>query len=577
MRGTDPTRPLHYEGAISLHINPDWHGGHLATDVVCPMYPMIEQIVDYANDPQSDRPLIMCEYAHSMGNSTGNLKEYWDAVENHHGLQGGFIWDWMDQGLRKVDEKGQEYWAYGGDFGDEINDANFCINGLVWPDQTPQPAMYEHKKITQPVAIEAVDLATGQLRIVNKRYFTDLSDLDISWQLMADGIILQEGDLPPVDIPPSESREVSLPLRVPTLPPGAECFLTLRFTLANDAPWANKGHEVAWEQFKMPFAVPAPVQLVAREMPNLHLEETSTRAVISCKDFQVVFDKQAGRLAALTFQETDLLTSGPMLNVWRAPTDNDGIRLMPEKDQGYLEQWSAVGLNRLAHETERVHIEHPLPQVVRIVVHTSVRAKEGSAIFKHQHTYTIYGTGDIVIDNQVQCGDNLPPLPRIGLTMSLPGDFETFAWFGRGPHENYIDRNAGAAVGLYSSSVDEQYVPYILPQENGNKTDVRWLTLTNEAGIGLLAVGMPLMEASVSHYTAEDLSQAFHTNELIRQKEVTLNLDHKQCGLGGASCGPGTLPQYLIEPGHFSFSFRLRPLAKAGAPDHLSRRMLPEV
>ena len=193
IRGYDPSRPLHYEGAIRLNTNPDWHGGQLATDIVCPMYPTIDSIVDYAADPNADRPLIQCEYAHSMGNSTGNLKEYWQAIEENHGLQGGFIWDWVDLGLRKIDQNGQEYWAYGGNFGDEINDANFCINGLVWPDRTPQPAMYEFKKIVQPVAVEAVDLDAGQVKITNKQYFSDMSDLAGSWELMVDGEIVQQG------------------------------------------------------------------------------------------------------------------------------------------------------------------------------------------------------------------------------------------------------------------------------------------------------------------------------------------------------------------------------------------------
>ncbi len=276
MRSLDPTRPIHYEGAISENIAPDWFGGRLATDLVCPMYSSIDQIVAYAQDPRADRPLIMCEYAHAMGNSLGNYKEYWQAIENNPGLQGGFIWDWIDQGIIKHDENGEPYWGYGGDFGDDINDRNFCINGLIWPDRTPKPALYEHKKICQPLAIKAVDLAQGRLEIVNKRNFTDLSDLELHWELSAEGTLLQKGLLPPMAIPPGESRAITLDLNPGTLPPCAFSYLTVRFNLAQDTPWAAKGHEVAWEQFELPFSVPLPRLPQIDSLPALAIEETQT-------------------------------------------------------------------------------------------------------------------------------------------------------------------------------------------------------------------------------------------------------------------------------------------------------------
>ncbi len=594
IRGYDPTRPLHYEGATShftqltrdenldltagfdeeAYRRAGWKAGHRVSDVYANMYPGVDHIVAYAQDPANTRPLIMCEYAHSMGNSTGNLKEYWQAIENNHGLQGGFIWDWVDQGLLKVDENGTEYWAYGGDFGDEINDVNYCINGLIWPDRTPHPAMYECKKIFQPVAITAKDLAQGQIEITNKRYFSTLSDLIISWEVMSGGEILQRGELAPLDIPAGTSQLVTLPFKTPAPDPGAEYFLTVRFTLAEATRWAEPGHEVAWEQFNLPVEVSEPDALKADQMAALEVEEPPEAAVIKGLDFQITFDKTAGRISSFIFQDTTLLKSGPILNVWRAPTDNDGIKSeIPEKGQGFLEQWLAAGLNRLGFQTKTVTIQQPHPQVVQITVHTLAQAEGCADSFDHEHSYTLFGSGDVVVENVIKTNTNLPSLPRVGLMMTLPAGFETFTWFGRGPHENYIDRNAGAAVGRYSGTVDEQYVPYILPQENGNKTDVRWLALTNDEGIGLLAVGQSLLEASVSHYSADDLFRAFHTNELTRRDEIILNLDARQCGLGGASCGPGALPQYLVEPGTFKFIFRLRPVAKEDDPAELSRKL----
>jgi beta-galactosidase/beta-glucuronidase len=603
IRGTDPTRPLHYEGVVSslsvmlngyIDLEPEgfptpeqfdqarragWQLGRLATDVVCPMYPAVDHLIDYAQDPNNDRPFIMCEYAHSMGNSTGNLKEYWEAIENNHGLQGGFIWDWVDQGLVKVDEKGTEYWAYGGDFGDEINDANFCINGLIWPDRTPHPAMYEHKKIIQPVGIQAKDLSAGQIEITNKQYFSDLSGLNVLWELAVDGKIIQQGELSPLELLPGASQVVTLPFNQPELGPGAESFLTVRFVLAVDTPWADQGHEVAWEQFKMPFAAPAPKPISIEQLPTLELTESAEQAVIAGPDFNLTFDKVTGQISAFNFKEIALLQTGPVLNIWRAPTDNDGIKARPdERREQMLPKWLEAGLDRLVRQSKSVTVAQLGPQVVRVSAHTLVQAEGCPDSFDHHHTYTIYGSGDVLVDNVVKTDSSLPSLPRIGLTMTMPGGYENFSWFGRGPHENYVDRNVGAAIGLYSGSVDEQYVPYIVPQDNGNKTDVRWLTLTNGAGLGLLAVGSQPLEASVSHYTADDLYQAFHTYELVCRDEVILNLDYQQCGLGGASCGPGTLPPYLILPDTFTFSFRLRPfIAGETGPADLSRQTMPEV
>lgn len=574
MRAYDPGRPLHYEGVIRVL---DWQSGHMVTDVVCPMYPEISRLIDYARDPRSNRPLIICEFAHSMGNSTGNLKEYWEAVQNYYGLQGGFIWDWVDQGLLKTDEAGRQYWAYGGDFGDEINDRNFCINGLIWPDRRPHPAMFECKKLFQPVAVTAKDLAAGLIEITNRQYFSGLDGLSGAWELAVDGEILQRGDLPPLDIPPQASSLVTLPLSRPELPPGAEVFLTVRFFLAEATAWAGQGHEVAWEQFELPWPSPRPAPPALAGMPPLALAETETEAAIAGPDFIVTFDKTTGRLVSFRFYETELLASGPALNIWRAPTDNDGFKAWPDLPGKLLGQWLAAGLDRLEYQAGLVSIRQPEPQVVIISVQTTARAGERPG-FHHRQVYQVYGSGDVVIQNQVEAEPGLPPLPRIGLTLQLPAGFEQFAWYGRGPHESYIDRSAGVGVGLYSGSVDEQYVPYIMPQENGNKTGVRWLTLTGPQGIGLLVTGQQLLEASVGHYTAADLYRAFHTNELARQEEVILNLDHRQGGLGGASCGPGTLPQYLLLPGTFTFTIRLRPFA-AGQDDpaRLSRQWPEEI
>lgn len=566
IRGADPTRPIHYEGAINLHSGAGWHGGFLSTDVVCPMYPTVDSIIEYAQDPKSIRPLIMCEYAHAMGNSCGNLKEYWEAVRDNHGLQGGFIWDWVDQGIATVDEKGTPYWSYGGDFGDTINDLNFCINGLVWPDRTPHPALYEYKKLIQPINVKAVDLEAGKVEIVNEQYFSDMGSLAGHYELLADGEVIQSGPLPALNIAAGESQTISLPLSKTQPAPGSEYHLTLRFSLAEDTLWAEAGHEIAWEQFEMPFGaaadVPAKDPAETSDMPPLILTENGETTVVTGDRFRLLFDNARGELVGWQVDGSELLESGPALNVWRAPTDNDGFKAMvhwsgQRKD---LNEWLDAGLNQIKARVESVDVSQSDANEIRITVESIVGSEQQPEAFFHWATYTIRGDGEVEIDNKVQVNLSLNNLPRMGLALTMPPGYEQFSWFGRGPHESYQDRKAGTAVGRYQGTVDEQYVPYIMPQENGNKTDVRWLSLTNESGVGLKVSAPELMEASASHFSTEELFKALHTNELTRQDQVFLYLDDRQAGLGGASCGPATLPQYHLKPGIHQFTFRLKPI-----------------
>jgi len=565
IRERDPSRPVHYEGATG------WGGDYKgaddapAVDIISVMYPTVERIVELAQIPGETRPLIMCEYAHAMGNSCGNLKEYWDAIEANKRLQGGFIWDWVDQGIRQVTEDGEEWFAYGGDFGDDPNDGPFCLNGVIFPDRQIQPALWEHKKIVQPVKVEAVDLLAGEVKVTNRHHFLDLSGFDIAWSLMADGAVLQSGTLLRLDTEPGESTQVTVPFTKPELEPGTEYWLTLSFRLAEDTLWAEKGHEIAWEQFQLPFAVPAVEPLLAVHMPELQLRESGQTAMVQGSEFKLVFDKVNGAISSLQYRGVELVEKGPVFNVWRAPTDNDVASLNPK---GMAAQWHEAGLDRLEHQVKSVKVEQARPQVIRIEVESFAVASGRKKGFDCRYVYTIYGSGDVVIDTDVKPGRRLPPLPRIGLKMVLPGGFETFTWYGRGPHESYVDRKEGVQVGVYSGTVDEQYVPYIVPQENGNKTDVRWVALANDQGIGLLAAGAlsdhgtaSLLEVSALHFTADDLARADHTYELRRRDEIMLNLDYKQSGLGGASCGPGTRPEYLIQPEAVKFSVRLRPFS----------------
>jgi 3-dehydroquinate dehydratase type II len=556
-----PDRPVHYHPAEDAPV----------VDMLSMMYPTVDLIITLAEDPDETRPIIMCEYAHAMGNSTGNLKEYWQAIESHPRLQGGFIWDWVDQGIRQTTDEGEEWFAYGGDFGDEPNDGNFCLNGLIFPDREIQPALWEYKKILEPVRVEGVDLATGEVKITNRYQFSDLSGLDITWSLTGDGEVLQSGSLPSLTVSPDHSQVVAVPFERPMVQPGTDYWLTLSFTLAEPTLWADRGHEVAWAQLKLPFdAPPAPV-VTDDEMPALELDRGGQLLNVRGAEFSLCLSQATGALVSLRHQGRELIRTGPQLSIWRAPTDNDEGR----RDR-MAERWIEAGLDRLRHQVRETEVVRISPQVVRIRVASLAAPPDVAEGFEYTTTYTVFGSGDVIIDTAVVPSEGLPPLPRVGLRMCLPGEFDTFSWYGRGPHETYSDRKDGARVGVYEGAVGEQYVPYVTPQENGNKTDVRWVALTDAKGSGLLAVAEEeLLNVSAHHYTTEDLTRARHTFELTRREDITLNLDHKQSGLGGASCGPGTLPQYLIQPEEMAWRLRLRPFSAAdGSPANLAKQVI---
>ncbi len=549
IHGYDPTRPVHYEGAT--HVLRTQGVVPKSIDIISVMYPSIDYLVWLATELKDNRPVIMCEYAHSMGNSTGNLKEYWDAIRKHKRLCGGFIWDWVDQGLLK-EENGRKYWAYGGDFGDEPNDGNFCINGLVWPDRTLQPAVWECKKIQQPVEAEPVNLEDGKVRIVNRYDFTRLDEIiEIWWELKADGEIIQSGKIPTPPIEPHKSMVVKIPYKKPELKPGTEYWLILRYKLAKDTLWAKKGYEIGWTQFKLPFKAPEPEPIDLKSIPPLKVEEDGVEVKITGEHFTITFDKAK---ASLTYiHKGKLLIKGvSLLEVWRAPTDNDAARIAHE--------WFKFGLNRVKHYVKWVRVVQLSPQVVQLELQLRSSAPGVDPGFNSYYRILFYGNGDIHISSWINPDERLPPLPRVGLMLQIPGEYYFITWYGRGPHETYQDRKQGAMVDVYSGTVDEQYVPYIRPQENGNKTDVRWVALRNEKGQGLIALGIPLIEISAHYFTSYDLTNARHTHELKKREDIYLHLDYRQRGLGGASCGPDTLPKYEIYPKPIYFEVIIRPV-----------------
>ena len=544
IREADPTRLIHYEAA----------GESPTVDVVSVMYPTVESLIKQGRRTDDPRPFFMCEYAHAMGNGPGNLKEYWEAIRSHPRLLGGCIWEWVDHGIRQRTASGEEWFAYGGDFGDEPNDGNFCIDGLNFPDRIPHSGLIEYKKIIEPVHVEPADLAAGKVKIVNRYDFLSLAHLEGSWRLMRDGEVLEQGTLPALDVPAGGEMLATVPFARPVPKAGAKHWLNLSFTLVQANLWAPRGYELAWAQFEVPVEAPPAPRIALRGMAPVEVRDSGDEIAVRGDDFRVVFDKHRGTIRTWEYQGQQLLTMGPRLNVWRAPTDNDVHA---------AREWRRAGLDRLIHRVDRVALAKTLPQAVQVEIVSVLAPYSLAPAFTCTYRYTIYGSGDIVIETHVTPARELPHLPRLGLQMRMPGDFDRFAWYGRGPHESYADRKESARVGLYRGTVQEQYVPYVMPQENGNKSDVRWAAVTDARGMGLLAVGMPLLNVSAHHYTAEDLTGARHTFDLTRRNETILNLDHAQGGLGSNSCGPGPLEQYVLQPVETTFALRLRPFVEA--------------
>jgi beta-galactosidase len=496
-----------------------------------------------------------------MGNSNGSLADYWDAFEKYPGLQGGFIWEWIDHGLKKKTKEGEEYWAYGGDFGDEPNDLNFVCDGLVWPDRTPHPGIYEFKYLAQPVKVIGFNARTGVLEIRNRQDFATLGWIRGQWELKVNGKRVTNGKLPPLKTAPQKEEKIDLKVPAVKVEAGQEAFLNVRFYAADATGWCKAGHEVGWDQISIPAKTGKNSRPKAARQPTrpLRLDESNDVFTVENDVFSLVASSETGLIGALRWQDQDILVSGPQLQIWRGPTDNDGIKGWPHQTWRPLNKWRAQGLDKLAVKTVSAKARRNKDGSITLrFEHLGACAASDRAV-RHQHSYTISPDGRIQADNIFTIDKAIPDLPRLGVVLFLKPGFEKLRWFGRGPFENYSDRKRAALVDLYESTVTDQYVPYIMPQEHGNHTEVRWLSLGGE-NVRLLVAAAGPMEFSASHYTAQDIDSAYHTFDLHPRAEVILNLDYRQRGLGTESCGPGTLEQYKIKPGRYAWSYTLQPL-----------------
>jgi beta-galactosidase len=556
VRGYDSSRLLHYEGAVrdvfgqgAPIFKSGW--GERVTDTFCPMYPSVEDMVRWVTEVDDHRPYIPCEYSHAMGNSNGSLKEYWDAFKKYKGLQGGFIWDWVDQGLTKTDEKGREYWAYGGDFGEDIHDFDFCINGMVWPDRTPHPSMYEFKKLVQPISIEILEEDQGKIRITNEQYFTDLSSYAGRWEYLIDGIVEDKGEFQLDKTDVGESNEYKIPIEPLKLHKGQKAHLLIEIYITDDRPWCESGHEIAWEQFELKTEfIDPPI-----ENNEFQVFNKESYGIVSVSDIDLDYDHEQANITGVRFEGSPIIKEWAKIHTWRASTDNDAIRGWTGQDWKPFGQWKKAGLCDLKLESSSLEIREAAQSVI---LEISKRYKAGDAPIDHIQVVRVCPNGLIQVNEKMLFDKSLPSLPRVGVRWFQAAGFENLTWLGRGPHENYLDRLSGAKWKQFTSCVDEQYVPYILPQANGNKTQVNQFTLSNDK-VKMICSSEQAFEFSTLHYSDEILYNSFHTNELIDKKlgETVVTLDHFQRGVGTGSCGPQTRPEYCIEPGEYNFSYKL--------------------
>jgi beta-galactosidase len=618
----DITRPVHYEPATGDHkvkgylpygspAYPKDHAHRIQTpldqsyvDIVSRMYPALYTAPLLLGQDNGDRrPVFWCEYAHSMGNSTGNLKEWWDQIHTLPRLIGGCIWDYKDQGLLKKDSLDREFYAYGGDFGESLHDGNFCINGIVASDGRPKPAIYECNWVFRPVACELQDTAGCRVKVTNRQAVRNLSVYNPVFTVREGGRPLKSMQLPPISLEAGKDTVISLRKHLPEIKPGAEYLVSLSFRLKEKTPWAGAGHEVAFDQFALTgLSTPLP----ADEQGSAQMTETVNAFVLKGKNFDVQIDKTTGALSSYRWKGEEQILAPLLPHFSRPLTDNDQRGWKPHKK---LKVWyETSSLLSHAHgddpdfrqqgngsEAEIREANSIQPPENKLLTHVagpkllSVKAKKATdgliQIISHYLlvadsaectvSYTLRGDGVLKVNMYLKASPELPDIPKIGMQCGISDAYRQVSWYGKGPLENYIDRNHGFESGIYSLPLEELCEPYVMPQETGNRTEVRWMYLSDaQRSKGLLVVANSLLSMNVRPWTEENINQSKHTYELKNAGYLTLNIDLKQMGVGGNDTWSDVAapePQYRIASGNYRYAFFLAPCSVGKKDD------IPEV
>lgn len=543
----DPTRLVHYEGDFDVE----------SADVYSTMYTWIENpkkpylMKDIIE--KSKKPHIHCEYCHAMGNGPGNLKDYQDLVYAHDKLQGGFVWEWFDHGIESFTESGEKYYRYGGDFGDDPSNKDFCIDGLIMPDRTPSPGLYEYKKVIEPITTTAVDIQKGIINLLSRYDFANLDRFNLVYKVMEDDVILQTGFMAVPSIEARANKDITLPYDLSAIKakPGAHYYVNISYQLREDTSYASSGHELATAQFELPLYKEG---IVVRPEGILNVEKEHTTLHVKGANFSLDFNLVNGNLMNIVRDGMQVLSKGPRLTLWRAPISND---------MEIIDKLKKVYFLHLEHEVVMNIDYHMEGNILKVEVDTINSTTNSAWHFKTKYVYTVYPSGDVLIDvegtpsGRVDLAPDM--LPRIGVSIHLDKSMEHVRYFGMGPGENYADSKEAAQMGLYANTVDGLFTNYVIPQENGNHMGCKWVSMTNDRGMGLLASTEGDFNFSASWYEDKDLDDAKHTCDLVKRDYIVFNVDYKQNALGTNSCGQWQLDKYRAKFEDFKLSFRLTP------------------
>jgi len=562
----DPSRYIHYEGAQGDATDPRYKKGFFQhgkgnptdpkwVDMLSRMYPQPQALQDLIDDTSFDsRPVLMCEYAHAMGNSLGNMQTYWDVIYKNDRALGGYIWDWIDQGILKTDEEGTKFLAYGGDFGDVPNDGSFCLNGIIASDRTPKPEIYECKKVNQPVVISEIDALDGEFEILNRHHAIDLSRYDLVWELLKNGEQVQSGTLETLKTQPYQTEKIKIKFKMPKALFGDEYFINIKGKLKVANLWAEKGYIIFEEQFQLLFNVKGSKEKVA-QIPSLLVDETSNEIKINNKLIEVEINKSTGLITSYKYEANEYFKSPLKINFWRPETENDAA-YRKSKKQTNERDWMKAG-NQMKVENISVNPKDDGTVIVKV-----------NGTIKHPKTavnlaYSIYGNGQIQVNYTSDIDQNAPNIPKIGMQFDVPNQYKNVTYYGKGPQANYQDRQSGAFVSVYKGDANKMSYGYVFPQEYGNHMDTRWFKLQNTTGNGLLIEGEIPLNFSVWPYGIYNIEKATHTNELVERDVLTVNVDYIQMGVGGdntwsASAEPHE--PFRIKPGIYKYAFTLTPI-----------------
>lgn len=547
MKEADPEkRPIHYESK-----NPAYAHSLNRYDIISDMYSSMKHLEDYYNW-DSERPIIICEYAHTMGNSLGNFRKYWNLYNEYDRFQGGFTWDWMDQALRSKDENGREYWNI-----INYSDGSNTNDGLINPDRTPQPEMEELKKVYQYFNVKDIDINTGIISISNENYFADADDIYMQWEIIENGKVVERGRVDDLNINPLESKLMEVKFDRAAIVPGNEYFMNFSFHLKENQLWADAGFVIAREQidFGLNHYVKEKTDLIS--LPELKVSEKNNTIILTGDNFSVTFDKAKGGLSKLIYDNEEVISETLLPYLWRVPTDNDeggGKR-------SYADRWRQAGLDK--NEIRPIDITYNKINDGSIIVYVKNGIKTSSEEITYEAHFTVNGNGMITAENWLSIPDEIPPLARVGLRTALPSHFDEVEWYGRGPHESYDDRKESAFVGIYKRRVEDQHFMHVMPQENGNKTDVRWVKAISGKG-AVQFNGMPLINFNIQNYSTEALNDSKpsgknHSDNPLRGDKTWLHIDFKQSGVGGDnSWQPRTHREFLLDKREYYFSFTIK-------------------